>query len=140
MKISSVARDVETSGLESQSSFTIKASPKAFAILSSGLYSDKIKAIIRELACNALDSHKAAKQDKPFDIHLPGSWSSEFKIRDYGTGLSKESILKLYTTYFESTKQDSNDYIGAYRDWETDRKSTRLNSSHSAKSRMPSSA
>ena len=34
-------------------------------------------------------------------------------------------------------------YLGAgavYRDWETDRKSTRLNSSHSAKSRMPSSA
>ena len=27
-----------------------------------------------------------------------------------------------------------------YRDWETDRKSTRLNSTHSAKSRMPSSA
>ena len=27
-----------------------------------------------------------------------------------------------------------------YRDWETDQKSTRLNSSHSAKSRMPSSA
>ena len=31
-----------------------------------------------------------------------------------------------------------NGYV--YRDWETDRKSTRLNSSHSAKSRMPSSA
>ena len=31
-------------------------------------------------------------------------------------------------------------YISWYRDWETDRKSTRLNSSHSAKSRMPSSA
>ena len=31
-------------------------------------------------------------------------------------------------------------YRGNYRDWETDRKSTRLNSSHSAKSRMPSSA
>ena len=30
--------------------------------------------------------------------------------------------------------------ISTYRDWETDRKSTRLNSSHSAKSRMPSSA
>ena len=34
------------------------------------------------------------------------------------------------------TKYDSK----LYRDWETDRKSTRLNSSHSAKSRMPSSA
>ena len=30
--------------------------------------------------------------------------------------------------------------VDSYRDWETDRKSTRLNSSHSAKSRMPSSA
>ena len=30
--------------------------------------------------------------------------------------------------------------FAVYRDWETDRKSTRLNSSHSAKSRMPSSA
>ena len=30
--------------------------------------------------------------------------------------------------------------IGIYRDWETDRKSTRLNSSHITRSRMPSSA
>ena len=34
----------------------------------------------------------------------------------------------------------SDAYVSEYRDWETDRKSTRLNSSHSAKSRMPSSA
>ena len=30
--------------------------------------------------------------------------------------------------------------FGGYRDWETDRKSTRLNSSHRSLSRMPSSA
>ena len=30
--------------------------------------------------------------------------------------------------------------LGLYRDWETDRKSTRLNSSHRSLSRMPSSA
>ena len=36
-------------------------------------------------------------------------------------------------------KMSSKD-MNEYRDWETDRKSTRLNSSHSAKSRMPSSA
>ena len=35
---------------------------------------------------------------------------------------------------------EDGDIEWAYRDWETDRKSTRLNSSHSAKSRMPSSA
>ena len=32
------------------------------------------------------------------------------------------------------------DTIFGYRDWETDRKSTRLNSSHEFVSRMPSSA
>ena len=42
------------------------------------------------------------------------------------------SIIE-FTSY-----QDEQDF--SYRDWETDRKSTRLNSSHSAKSRMPSSA
>ena len=31
-------------------------------------------------------------------------------------------------------------FFTAYRDWETDRKSTRLNSSHRSLSRMPSSA
>ena len=36
--------------------------------------------------------------------------------------------------------RDNSDGLWKYRDWETDRKSTRLNSSHSAKSRMPSSA
>ena len=34
----------------------------------------------------------------------------------------------------------TNKYAVGYRDWETDRKSTRLNSSHSGESRMPSSA
>ena len=36
--------------------------------------------------------------------------------------------------------EEKSDTRCGYRDWETDRKSTRLNSSHSAKSRMPSSA
>ena len=46
-------------------------------------------------------------------------------------------------TYLDIEVKNQNDIgkiCGYYRDWETDRKSTRLNSSHSAKSRMPSSA
>ena len=41
------------------------------------------------------------------------------------------------------TPKDNNEvreYNRIYRDWETDRKSTRLNSSHRSLSRMPSSA
>ena len=39
-----------------------------------------------------------------------------------------------------SLEQNEDEVFEIYRDWETDRKSTRLNSSHSGESRMPSSA
>ena len=57
---------------------------------------------------------------------------------DYDGIESKEDILLYLRAIHRLLPQKS---IGVvYRDWETDRKSTRLNSSHSAKSRMPSSA
>jgi hypothetical protein len=94
--------------------FRIRNSAKAFNILSSGLYANKIRAIIRELSCNAVDSHVAAgKQETPFDVHLPNQLEPWFAIRDYGTGLTHDQVTSIYTTYFESTKTDSNDFIGA---------------------------
>jgi hypothetical protein len=94
--------------------FRIRNSAKAFNILSSGLYANKIRAVIRELSCNAVDSHVAAgKQDTPFDVHLPNQLEPWFAIRDYGTGLSHEQVTNIYTTYFESTKTASNEFIGA---------------------------
>lgn len=94
--------------------FRIKNSAKAFAILSSGLYANKIRAIIRELSCNAYDSHVAAsKKEVPFDLHLPTTFEPYFYIRDYGTGLTHDQVTNIYTTYFESTKTNSNDFIGA---------------------------
>ena len=94
--------------------FRIRNSAKAFNILSSGLYANKVKAIIRELSCNAVDSHVAAgKQNTPFDVHLPNQLEPHFSIRDYGTGWNYEQVTSIYTTYFESTKTNSNDFIGA---------------------------
>ena len=94
--------------------FRIRNSAKAFNILSSGLYANKIRAIIRELSCNAYDSHVAAgKKDTPFDVHLPNTLEPHFSIRDYGTGLSHDQVKNIYTTYFESTKTNSNEFVGA---------------------------
>jgi hypothetical protein len=94
--------------------FRIRNSAKAFNILSSGLYANKIRAIIRELSCNAVDSHVAAgKADVSFDVYLPTALEPFFRIRDYGTGLDHEQVTNIYTTYFESTKTGSNDFIGA---------------------------
>lgn len=94
--------------------FKIKSSAKAFQILSSGLYSNKIRAIIRELSCNAVDSHVAAgKPNAPITVHLPNQFEPYFSVTDYGIGLDNDQVVNIYTTYFESTKTESDDYIGA---------------------------
>lgn len=96
------------------SDFKIKASSKAFNILSSSLYANKIRAIVRELSTNAYDSHVAAKKaSEPFHVHLPSALEPWFSIRDYGVGLNDDEVNKIYTTYFESTKTGSNDFVGA---------------------------
>ena len=95
-------------------SFTIEASEKAFAILSGGIYSNTKRAVVRELSCNAYDSHvDAGHPERPFDIVLPTKLTPYFEIRDYGTGMSDDDVRHLYTTYFSSTKTGSNDFIGA---------------------------
>ena len=53
---------------------------------------------------------------------------------------TKIDISKDDTTYYNVLKYNQIRNKRRYRDWETDRKSTRLNSSHRSLSRMPSSA
>jgi hypothetical protein len=115
MQINQQVRDLEISGFEnSQRTFQMKQSPAAFKIISDKIYSNKILAVVREYGCNAYDAHVAAgNQDKPFYVHIPNSLEPYFSIRDYGTGLSEENIYNVYTTYFNSTKSNSNDFIGA---------------------------
>ncbi|AHY24963.1 RIIA lysis inhibitor [Pectobacterium bacteriophage PM2] len=93
--------------------FSIATSAKAFKILSSGLYKNKIRAVVRELACNCTDAHFLNGFKGAFDIKVPSQIDPRFVIRDYGPGLSKENVENLYTTYFASTKNGSNDFIGA---------------------------
>lgn len=114
MKLHTEKRDITRSGVLIESQFKIKATAKAFGILSSGLYSDKILAIVRELSCNAFDSHIAAgNRETPIEIKLPTTLDPTFYVKDYGVGLDHAGVTELYTTYFESTKSDSNDFIGA---------------------------
>ena len=75
---------------------------------------------------------------------------SPFVVDDYGQaiycGYDDIAPLIIYHRTISSqnnidrTKAVINDKLISYRDWETDRKSTRLNSSHEIPSRMPSSA
>jgi hypothetical protein len=99
--------------LNSPQAYKIKASSKAFKILSEGLYSEKAKAPVRELSTNAYDAHIAnGNDDVPFDVHLPNMVEPWFSIRDYGVGMSTEELETIYTTYFDSNKTHSNKFVG----------------------------
>lgn len=113
MIIKDQINNIETFGnVTEESQFKIKVSPKAFQILSS-LYSDKPLAIVRELGCNAMDSHVASGQpNRPISIHLPNSLEPWITIQDFGTGISHENIYRIYTEYFNSTKTNTNDQVG----------------------------
>ncbi len=103
---------LQSNGVQSRKSFTIKASSKAFDILN-GLYSNHIQAIVRELGTNAADAHVAAgKKATPFTVHLPNQLEPFFSVKDTGTGLSPEAINTVYTVYFESDKINSDDFTG----------------------------
>jgi hypothetical protein len=113
MIIHSQENNITKGNVGSETQFSIKASAQAFEVLASGLYSNEILAIIRELSANAWDSHVAAgKLDVPIEIQLPTSLDPTFYVKDFGTGLSHDQITTLYTTVFESDKQDSNNFIG----------------------------
>jgi hypothetical protein len=114
MRLHNETTEAEVHGDSARAAFKISPSAKAFSILSSGLYSDKILAIVRELSTNAYDSHvEAGKADVPFFVQLPNRLDPTFAVQDFGVGLDHEDVMEVYTTYFESTKQDSDEYVGA---------------------------
>ena len=145
MKLGNQGTDLVVVGAESApTQFKINASAGAFNLLSSGIYNDKPGSIMRELGCNAVDAHVAAKTpEKPFEVHIPTTFDSTFMIKDYGTGLAYakggcieckgsgvlltgqrcpgcegsgdyDAVKRLFATYFASDKNDSNEFVGAF--------------------------
>ena len=115
MKLNTEFSTVQTKGVMEKSQARIKMSAHAFSILASGLYTDKIAAVLREVGCNARDAHVAAgKPDLPIEVKLPTVLDSQFHIKDWGVGLDKQEVMGMYLTFFESTKTESDDFVGAF--------------------------
>jgi hypothetical protein len=99
---------------EKRIAMKIKSSAKMFEILSSGIYKDKIMAVIREYVCNAYDAHvSVGKKAIPFTVQLPNRMEPTFSVTDYGTGIDPELIGDIFWTYGESSKTENNETIGA---------------------------
>lgn len=106
---------LQSEGIKSAVSFGIKDTGLAhiFNVLRNQLYTDKIGAVVREYSANAYDANvEAGNQETPITITLPSKLSKVFKIRDCGRGLSQQDIQDIYCFYGESTKRQSNAFIG----------------------------
>lgn len=105
----------ESSGILAQNTFGVKAENMAiiFHILRSQIYSDKPRAVVREISTNANDSHIASgKKGLPIQVFLPTHLEPFLKIRDFGNGLTDEEVLNVYTSYGESTKRADTEQNG----------------------------
>jgi hypothetical protein len=78
------------------------------------LYSNPVKAVVREYSANALDSHTKAGQTKPVIVKMPTEQNPVFSVQDFGIGMSKDEIANVYSRYGRSTKTGSNDEIGGF--------------------------
>jgi histidine kinase/DNA gyrase B/HSP90-like ATPase len=76
------------------------------------LYPHPKFAVLRELATNALDSHKEAGQTRPIEIELPTDLAPTLIVRDFGVGMDIDEIRNVYTKFGASTRRDSNEYTG----------------------------
>ena len=88
----------------------------AFFLLSSTLYKEPYRAIIRELVSNAIDASKAANETKPVILHIPSSISANdnFYVQDFGIGMTLEHVINIYGNYFSSSKQNDSNSIGGF--------------------------
>ncbi len=112
MKLNSKNTFVRSGGVEKTFQYQVANNPHVMNMLAKGIYSNQVRAPIRELSTNAWDAHVEVKNNEPFDVWLPTRDEPSFKIRDYGTGLSPENIESLYRIYGISTKSNSNDFNG----------------------------
>jgi len=112
MKLDTTPQDVAVAGNFETTAFGMEASAHAFDIIADKIYTHKERAVIREICCNAHDSHVEAGNPEPFDVHLPTQLEPYFSVRDYGIGLSDKDVRFVFCNTFRSTKRDSNEQIG----------------------------
>ena len=107
---------VETLGPSAQvGNFRITDATQARILvsLSDKMYTRKELAVLREYSTNGADAHVVL--DKPISdiqVSLPTIADLNFRIRDFGTGLTETEIRDVYCVFGESTKRNSNKLNG----------------------------
>jgi len=115
MKLKEKKINVETDGEFKEMSFTIGNVAFVLEILRSKLYSNPVKAICQEIMTNARDAHRElGNADRPIKITLPNEFDENFRVRDFGVGISPERMQDVFINYGNSTKRDSDNETGGF--------------------------
>lgn len=115
MRLTDARPKVESSGQMEEQFFSIKDQGMIFDILRSKMYSNPILAIAREISCNARDAHReVGKLDLPIQIVLPNSLDSNYRIKDWGPGISPDRMSNIFIQYTASTKRDDDVQTGGF--------------------------
>ena len=112
-------QELDAGDIYAQSSFEMRIASKA------SIYRNEVN----KATLKALEEFLINYQDKNFK-----------PIKQGQTEILRNEFLKNTDFLNQITHRIETESNNDYRDWETDRKSTRLNSSHITRSRMPSSA
>ena len=93
----------------------IATNGKAFTTLVKGIYENKIRSFVREITTNALDAHVEADcPERPFKVEAPDDFDPYFRVRDFGPSMTHDVVFNIFGTLFASTKDDSNEVVGAF--------------------------
>lgn len=115
MELASLKSDVKLVNVGQTTDMEMETNEFSFRVLADGLYQNKIGSPVRELSCNALDSHvMAGKGDVPIRLHLPDTYEPYFSVQDFGIGLNDRGVRLTLGTFFKSTKRTNNKAIGAF--------------------------
>jgi hypothetical protein len=99
-------------GGQAAESFGISDDPAFFHVLSSTLYRDKHRAVIRETLCNAWDAHvEAGLESVPIEVTLT---NEKLTIQDFGFGIDPAQIKPIYGVYGASTKKKNKNVTGGF--------------------------
>jgi len=121
MKMNNVQRQYESTvtGPKIKMGFAADAASHLAELMSNSVYQDKFGSIVREVVSNAVDANAEVSSTQRVQVTLVNKKSlshavGEFRVRDFGPGISPDRIENIFTQYFASTKRDTNDQIGGF--------------------------
>lgn len=116
MKIQETVQNLTLSGINKKDLNYSRITPNAILmeILGSGLYKNAIGTVVRESISNAKDASIKHGVTTALEVHSPNILEPWYAVKDFGTGMSKKTLLNIFMHYGESDKREDNDQIGGF--------------------------